>query len=65
MGVPDYFTRTAPPWAGGLTAQTPPDMARVAERAGFPSPRQFRRAWNRFHDLPPARTRRTAAEPPP
>lgn len=65
MSVTDYVNRMRIALADELIAQTRLDMERVAERAGFASTRQFRRAWNRFHDLPPARTRRTAAEPPP
>lgn len=33
------------------------DMEAVAERAGFASARQFRRAWGRFHEGPPSRAR--------
>jgi transcriptional regulator GlxA family with amidase domain len=29
----------------------------VAERAGFASARQFRRAWNRLHAISPSRLR--------
>jgi transcriptional regulator GlxA family with amidase domain len=33
------------------------DIETVAERSGFHSTRQLRRAWGRLHDLPPSRAR--------
>jgi transcriptional regulator GlxA family with amidase domain len=32
-------------------------METLAERAGFASSRQLRRAWGRLHDVPPSRLR--------
>lgn len=60
MSVTDYVNRMRIALAQELIAQTRLDIERVAERAGFASARQFRRSWNRLHDLPPARTRRAA-----
>lgn len=57
MSVTDYVNRIRLALAKELLdgSRLPIDV--IAERAGFSSARQFRRAWNRFHDLPPARSR--------
>lgn len=49
MGVPDYVNRLRVAVARELLGQTRLDMERVAERAGFASSRQLRRAWARVH----------------
>jgi transcriptional regulator GlxA family with amidase domain len=33
------------------------DIETVAERAGFGSARQLRRAWSRLHEIPPSQMR--------
>ena len=43
--------------ARDLLAGSRLDMETVAERAGFGSTRQLRRAWGRIHDAPPSRMR--------
>lgn len=65
MSVTDYVNRMRIALAGELLGQTRLDIENVAERSGFGSTRQFRRAWNRFHDLPPSRARRSAMEAAP
>jgi transcriptional regulator GlxA family with amidase domain len=57
MSIPDYVNRLRVALAHELLGQTRLDMEHVAERAGFASPRQLRRAWGRFHALPPSRVR--------
>ena len=59
MSVTDYVNRMRVALARELLAGSRLDMEAVAERAGFASARQFRRAWGRFHEEPPslARTR--------
>ena len=39
-------------------------MENIAERAGFASTRQFRRAWNRLHAMPPASARAARGDRP-
>ena len=46
--------------AGELLKQTRLDIEGVAERTGFASPRQFRRAWGRYHARPPSQARTAA-----
>ncbi|GJD50189.1 HTH-type transcriptional activator RhaR [Methylobacterium crusticola] len=60
MGLPAYVNGLRVALARDLLAQTRLDMERVAERAGFASPRQLRRAWARVHDRPPSRLRGAA-----
>jgi transcriptional regulator GlxA family with amidase domain len=62
MSVPDYVSRLRIAVARELLGQTRLDMERVAERAGFGSTRQLRRAWSRFYASPPSAARRTGAE---
>ncbi|MBR1216754.1 helix-turn-helix domain-containing protein [Bradyrhizobium sp. U87765 SZCCT0131] len=57
MSVTDYVNRIRVALARELVEGTRLDMERVAERAGFASSRQLRRAWGRFHALPPSRAR--------
>lgn len=60
MSLADYTNRVRIALAGELLKQTRLDIEDVAERAGFASPRQFRRAWGRYHPLPPSHARTTA-----
>ncbi|MCW2245386.1 transcriptional regulator GlxA family with amidase domain [Azospirillum fermentarium] len=60
MSVTDYVNRLRVALAHDLLTATRLDMETVAERAGFASTRQFRRAWNRLHALPPSRLRTAA-----
>jgi transcriptional regulator GlxA family with amidase domain len=62
MSVPDYVSRLRIAVARELLGQTRLDMERVAERAGFGSTRQLRRAWSRFYASPPSAARRPGAE---
>ncbi|ABC21562.1 GlxA family transcriptional regulator [Rhodospirillum rubrum] len=57
MSVTDYVNRLRIALAHDILTATRLDMEAVAERAGFSSTRQFRRAWSRLHALPPSRTR--------
>jgi transcriptional regulator GlxA family with amidase domain len=63
MSVTDYINRVRVALARELVEQTRLDMEAIAERAGFGSTRQLRRAWGRFHPAPPsdARARRSVA----
>ena len=62
MSVTDYVNRMRVALAHELVTRSDLDMERVAEKAGFSSARQFRRAWNRLNPAPPSRIRETAAE---
>jgi transcriptional regulator GlxA family with amidase domain len=53
MSLPDYVNRLRVALAGELLGNTRLDMERVAERSGFASARQLRRAWSRSHATPP------------
>jgi transcriptional regulator GlxA family with amidase domain len=53
MGLPDYINRLRVSLARELIGQTRLDMERVAERSGFGSARQLRRAWRRSYATPP------------
>lgn len=57
MSVTDYINRMRLSLARELLTGSRLDMESVAERAGFSSPRQLRRAWGRLHELPPSRMR--------
>ena len=57
MSVTDYVNRVRVAVARELVVGSRLDMEQVAERAGFASPRQLRRAWNRVIDAPPSRLR--------
>jgi transcriptional regulator GlxA family with amidase domain len=61
MSVTDYVNRMRIALAHELVTASRLSMELVAERAGFASARQFRRAWNRFHALPPNRLRQGRA----
>ena len=58
MSLPDYRNRVRVAVAHELLTHTQLDMERVAERAGFGSTRQLRRAWSRWHPTPPSHRRR-------
>ncbi len=60
MGLPDYVNRLRVALARELLAQTRLDMERVAERSGFASARQLRRAWSRSYTTPPHAARAAA-----
>lgn len=60
MSLADYTNRVRIALAGELLKQTRLDIEGVAERTGFASPRQFRRAWSRYHARPPSQARTTA-----
>ncbi|RCW23228.1 AraC family transcriptional regulator with amidase-like domain [Ciceribacter lividus] len=62
MSVSDYVNRMRIALAHELVVGTRLDMESVAERAGFASTRQFRRAWNRLHSAPPSRARKLPRE---
>jgi len=57
MSIPDYVNRLRVALAQQLLAETRLDMERVAERAGFASSRQLRRAWGRINPTPPSAAR--------
>lgn len=57
MGLPDYINRLRVALAHELLGQTRLDMERVAERCGFASSRQLRRAWAQLRDESPQRVR--------
>jgi len=57
MSVTDYKNRLRVALARELLSQTNLDMERVAERAGFGSTRQLRRAWGRLYDTAPREAR--------
>ncbi|CAM5773440.1 transcriptional regulator [Labrys miyagiensis] len=57
MSITDYVNRARIALAGDIMTGSRLDMESVAERAGFSSARQFRRAWRRLHDAPPSRMR--------
>ena len=58
MSVTDYVNRVRIALARTLVEQSALDMEAVAERTGFASARQFRRAWAHFYKLPPRDVRR-------
>lgn len=57
MSITDYTNRLRVALARELLSQTRLDMERVAERSGFASTRQLRRAWARLHDGSPRQAR--------
>lgn len=61
MSITDYVNRLRVSLAHELLGQTRLDMERVAERAGFGSPRQLRRAWGRLFPMPPRAARNREA----
>jgi transcriptional regulator GlxA family with amidase domain len=64
MSVTEYVNRIRVALAQEFLTGSRLDMESVAERAGFASTRQLRRAWGRLHDLPPSGMRgRSVASP--
>jgi transcriptional regulator GlxA family with amidase domain len=61
MSFMDYSNRLRVSLARELLSQTRLDMERVAERSGFSSSRQLRRAWRRLHQTAPREARPTGA----
>jgi transcriptional regulator GlxA family with amidase domain len=61
MSIPDYLNKLRVALAQQLLSETRLDMERVAERAGFGSSRQLRRAWGRFNATPPSAARHRQA----
>jgi transcriptional regulator GlxA family with amidase domain len=57
MSVTAYVNRMRVALARQLVMGSRLDIETVAERSGFQSTRQLRRAWGRLHDLPPSRAR--------
>lgn len=57
MSVTDYVNRMRMALARELVINSRLDMETIAERCGFASARQFRRAWNRLYEQPPHRAR--------
>ncbi|HTT24010.1 MAG TPA: helix-turn-helix domain-containing protein [Candidatus Sulfotelmatobacter sp.] len=57
MTVSEYGNRLRVALAQELLRETDFDMERVAERAGFSSSRQLRRAWGRVFKTPPRESR--------
>jgi transcriptional regulator GlxA family with amidase domain len=57
MSVTAYVNLMRVALARELLAGSRLDIETVAERAGFASPRQLRRAWGRLNDLPPSLAR--------
>ena len=57
LSVTDYVNRRRLALARELLAATRLDMESIAERVGFSSARQFRRAWGRLNGAPPSALR--------
>ncbi|PLP55642.1 AraC family transcriptional regulator [Mesorhizobium loti] len=64
MTIPDYRNRLRIALAQQLLSETRLDIERVAERVGYSSSRQLRRAWGRFNLSPPSALRRRDTYPP-
>lgn len=62
MAIPAYVNMLRIERARALIETSRLDMERIAEKSGFSSSRQLRRAWSRFNDGPPARLRGRAAK---
>ena len=62
MSIPDYNNRLRVGLAQELLSQTRLDMERVAERSGFASSRQLRRAWSRLYPTAPRHARQRGVE---
>jgi transcriptional regulator GlxA family with amidase domain len=58
MSIKDYSNRLRVALAMDLLSQTDLDMERVAERVGFASSRQLRRAWRRVYTTTPRQARK-------
>jgi len=57
MSVTDYVNRLKIGLAREMLLNSGLDIENVAERSGFASARQFRRAWQRIYDQPPSHAR--------
>jgi transcriptional regulator GlxA family with amidase domain len=57
MSVIDYVNRMRVALAREMLTGSRLDLEAVAVRSGFGSARQLRRAWGRFHDVPPSQLR--------
>ena len=57
MNIPAYINSLRVALAHQLLTSSHLDMERVAERTGFASSRQLRRAWRRSYDTPPVALR--------
>jgi transcriptional regulator GlxA family with amidase domain len=57
MNIPDYVNRLRATLAHELINQTRMDIEHVAERAGFGSTRQLRRAWRKLYGTTPKQAR--------
>jgi transcriptional regulator GlxA family with amidase domain len=57
MSIAEYSNRLRVAFAQELLRETNLDMEHVAERAGFSSSRQLRRAWRKVHKTPPREVR--------
>jgi transcriptional regulator GlxA family with amidase domain len=60
MSITHYKNGLRVALAHQLLHQTSFDMERIAERAGFGSPRQLRRAWRVFFPMPPREVRKSS-----
>ena len=60
ISITDYKNGLRVALARELITQTSLDMEQVAERAGFGSTRQMRRAWGRLYDFAPSEARNHA-----
>ncbi|KFL31687.1 AraC family transcriptional regulator [Devosia riboflavina] len=58
MSIPDYLNKLRVALAQQLLTETRLDIERVAEKSGFNSSRQLRRAWSRISPTPPSALRR-------
>ncbi|HEX5282876.1 MAG TPA: helix-turn-helix domain-containing protein [Bryocella sp.] len=63
MSIVDYRNRLRVALAREFLLQSELDMENIAERAGFSSTRQLRRAWQRVYPGSPSEARAAAAEP--
>jgi transcriptional regulator GlxA family with amidase domain len=57
VSIAEYSNRLRVAFAQELLRETNLDMEHVAEQAGFSSPRQLRRAWQKVHKTPPREAR--------
>lgn len=57
MSITDYVNNMRIALAHELVCGSRLDIEAIAERSGFASARQFRRAWNRLYDSPPSQMR--------
>jgi transcriptional regulator GlxA family with amidase domain len=64
MNIKDYTNRLRVALAKELLSQTRLDMERVAERVGFASSRQLRRAWRRIYTTAPRLARKRTSRLP-